>query len=264
MKKQFIMEINEEVENAVDDALACVERGDISKGEEILRELQIQYPRNHMVNYGIGVVNAFKGQYDDAIKYFTRATDIFPYFIEAHFNKAVAYKSKLDIKNMVRSFKEVISIGDPHDDMVQKANSFVAELEQQIIATGNITLEHYFQAQEKFETAFSYMEKKEWQKAIRGFEECLMINKRHPQSYGNLGICYAQLGRKSEALAALDKALEIDPHYEPAIVNRSLIESLDKGEKLEQEGFMSIDYYKDYPLKKKSFIESIYSKLLGR
>jgi lipoprotein NlpI len=72
------------------------------------------------------------------------------------------------------------------------------------------------------------------------------------------------LGRKSEALAALDKALEIDPQYEPAIVNRAVIESLDEGEKLEQEGFMSIDYYKDYPLKKKSFVESIQSKLLGR
>ncbi len=241
-KKQFIVEINEEVENAVHDALAFVERGDISKGEEIVRELQIQYPRNHMVNYGIGVVNALKGQYDDAIKYFTRATDIFPYFIEAHFNKAVAYKNKLDIKNMVSSFKEVISIGDPHDDMVQKANSFVTELEQQIMATNNITLEQFFQAQEKFEATFSNMEKKEWQLAIRGFEECLMINKRHAQSYGNLGICYAQLGRKPEALAALDKALEIDPQYEPAIVNRSLIESLDKGKKLEQEEFMSIDY----------------------
>ena len=145
-KKQFIVEINEEVENAVEDALSFVERGDISKGEEIVRELQIQYPRNHMVNYGIGVVNALKGQYDDAIKYFTRATDIFPYFIEAHFNKAVAYKSKFDIKNMVGSFKEVILIGDPHDDMVQKANSFVTELEQQIMATNNITLEQFFQA----------------------------------------------------------------------------------------------------------------------
>jgi tetratricopeptide (TPR) repeat protein len=263
-KKQFIIEVNEEVENAVDNALAFVERGDISKGQEILKKLQKQYPKNHVVNYGIGVVNAFKGQYDDAIKYFTRATDIFPYFIEAHFNKAVAYKNKLDIKNMISSFKEVISIGDPHDDMVQKANSFVVELEQQVMATDNITLEQYFQAQEKFEIAFSNMEKKEWEKAIGGFEECLMINKRHPQSYGNMGICYAQTGRKSEALAALDKALEIDPQYEPAIVNRSLIESLDKGKKLEQEGFMSIDYYKDYPLKKKSFIESIYSKLLGR
>jgi tetratricopeptide (TPR) repeat protein len=249
-KKHFILEINEEVENAVNDALALVERGDIGKGEEILRELQTQYPRNHMVNYGIGAANALKGQYDDAIKYFTRATDIFPYFIEAHFNKAVAYKGNLDIKNAVRSFKEVIAIGNPHDDMVQKANSFVAELEQQIMATNNITLEQYFQAQEKFEIAFSNMEKKEWQKAIRGFEECLMINRRHPQSYGNIGLCYAQLGRKSEALAALDKAIEIDPKYEPAIVNRAVIESLDEGEKLEQEGFMSIDYYKDYSIKK--------------
>lgn len=263
-KKHFILEINEEVENAVNDALALVERGDIGKGEEILRELQTQYPRNHMVNYGIGAANALKGQYDDAIKYFTRATDIFPYFIEAHFNKAVAYKGNLDIKNAVRSFKEVIAIGNPHDDMVQKANSFVAELEQQIMATNNITLEQYFQAQEKFEIAFSHMEKKEWQKAIRGFEECLMINRRHPQSYGNLGICYAQIGRKSEALEALDKALDIDPKYEPAIVNRAVIESLDEGGKLEQEGFMSIDYYKDYSIKKKSFVESIQSKLLGR
>lgn len=263
-KKHFILEINEEVENAVNNALAFVERGGIGKGEEILRELQIHYPRNHMVNYGIGVVNALKGQYDDAIKYFAKATDIFPYFIEAHFNKAVAYKSKFDIKNTVSSFEEVIAIGDPHDDMVQRANRFVAELEHQIMATDNITLEQYFQAQEKFETAFSHMEKKEWEKAIRGFEECLMINKRHPQSYGNLGICYAQLGRKSEALEALDKAIEIDPKYEPAIVNRAVIESLDEGEKLEQDGFMSIDYYKDYPLKKKSFVESIHIKLLGR
>ena len=244
------MEINEEVENAVNDALAIVERGDIGKGEETLRELQRQYPRNHMANYGVGVVNALKGQYDDAIKYFARATDIFPYFIEAHFNKAVAYKSKFDIKNTIRSFREVIAIGDPNDDMVQEANRFVAELEHHITTTDNITMEQYFQSQDKFETAFSHMEKKEWEKAIKGFEECLMLNKRHPQSYGNLGICYSQLGKKSKALEALDKAIEVDPKYEPAIVNRAVIESLDEGEKLEQEGFMTIDYHKDYPLKK--------------
>ena len=58
-----------------------------------------------MVNYGIVVINAFKGQYDGAIKYFIRATDIFPYLLEAHFNKAVAYKNKLDIHNMARSFR---------------------------------------------------------------------------------------------------------------------------------------------------------------
>lgn len=263
-RKDFIVEINEEVEKAVDDALAFVEKGNISKGEDILRELQVQYPRNHMVDYGIGVVNAFKGEYDDAIKWFTRATDIFPYFIEAHFNKAVAYKNKLDIRNAAKSFKEVVSIGDPHHELAQTANSYIGELEQQIMATYNISPEHYFRAHEKFDIAFSHMEKKEWQKAIRGFRECIMINKRHPQSYGNLGLCYAQLGRKEDALAALDKALEIDPKYELAIVNRAMIESLHEGEKLEQERFTSIDYYKDYPAKKKSFIQSIHDKLHGR
>ena len=263
-KKDFIVEINEEVEKAVDDALAFIERGNTIKGEDILRGLQVKYPRNHMVNYGIGVVNAFKGQYDDAIKWFTRATDIFPYFIEAHFNKAVAYKNKLDVRNAAESFKEVIAIGNPHDEMVQTANSFIGELERQIMTTYNITLEHYFRAHEKFDLAFSCMEKKEWQKAIRGFRECIMINKRHPQSYGNLGLCYAQLGRKEDALAAIDKALEIDPKYEPAIVNRAMIESLHEGEKLEGERFTSVDYYKDYPLKKKSFIQSIHDKFLKR
>ena len=173
---------------------------------------------------------------------------------------------QFDITNAVKSFKGVIAVGDPDDDMFQTADSFVAGLEQQIMATQNITLEEYFHAQEKFETAFSYMEKKEWQKAIRGFRECIMINKRHPQSYGNLGLCYAQLGRKADALAALDKALEIDPKYEPAMVNRAMIESLHEGEKLQQERFapISVDYYKDYPAKKKSFIQSMYDNLLGR
>jgi len=48
-KKEFIVEINEDVEKAVDDALAFVERGKIGKGEDILSKLQLQYPRNHMV-----------------------------------------------------------------------------------------------------------------------------------------------------------------------------------------------------------------------
>ena len=33
----------------------------------------------------------------------------------------------------------------------------------------------------------------------------------------------AQLGRKADALAAVDKALEIDPKYEPAIKKKSYI-----------------------------------------
>lgn len=263
-KKDFIVEINEEVENAVDDALVLAEQGDISKSEILLKALQTQYPINHLVNFGIGVIKSYQGKYDEAIKYYTKATDIFPIFIEAHFNKAVAFKSIFDIRNMVESFNEVLAIGDPLDDLVQEAKSILVDFERHLMDTDNITLEQFLHAQDIFDTAFSYMQKKEWQKAIRKFEECLKISKQHTQSYGNIGICHAQLGRRQEAIEALDKALEIDPEYEPAIYNKVLIESLAEGEKLKMEKITSINYYENFALKKKSYIKSIFSKLPGK
>ena len=263
-KKHFIVEINEEVEKAVDDALALVEGGNIRKGECILEELNIRHPKNHMVNYGIGVVNALKREYDQAIECFTRATDAFPYFIEAHFNKAVAYKNKLDIKNAIKSFKEVIEIGDPQADIVRQATEFVSGLERQIMETHGIRLDQYLEAHDEFEKAFSCMEKGAWQQAITTFQKCIKLNKKHPQSYGNLGLCYAQLGQKADAIAAFDKALEIDSNYEPAMINKAVVESLQDGEKLDQESFEPIDYYRDYPLKKRSIVRSILNEVLGK
>lgn len=260
--KHFIAEINEEVENTVDRALALVEKGAIEKGEAIILKLKKDHPRNHTIYFGLGVVSAFKKQHDEAIKHFDRAIDIFPYFIEAHFNKGVAYKEKLDITNTIESFKEVVAIGDPGDELVQQAKKFIDDMEQHIVKTIGIGLEIYLECEKKFNEAFSYMEKQEWEKAIEGFKTCLAKNKKHPQTYGNIGLCYAYLGQKEQALAAFDKALKIDPDYEPALLNRMAIESLKEGEGLERANLQFIEYYKDYPLKKRSLIQSMKKSLI--
>ncbi len=253
-QKPFIIEINEEVEDAVDNALIFVEKGRIGKGRVILEELIRQHPENHMVNYGLGVVYAFEEQFDEAIKFFSKATDIFPYFVEAHFNKAMAYKSKLDLKNAIKSFQEVVEVGDAQDELVQQAKNLIRNIEELVLKANKISLEKYFEAQEKFERAYSDMEDGKWEKAMAGFRECLAINDRHPQSYGNIGLCLAQLGRKADALTALDTALEIDPEYAPAIVNRTVINTLEEGKKLPQEKFVSLEYYKDLHSAKRSLI----------
>ncbi|MFC1863639.1 tetratricopeptide repeat protein [Thermodesulfobacteriota bacterium] len=108
------------------------------------------------------------------------------------------------------------------------------------------------------------MEKIAWQQAIAGFQKCIKLNKKHPQSFGNLGLCYAQLGQKTDAIAAFDRALEIDPNYEPAMVNKAVVESLPEGEKINQESFESIEYYNDYPFKKRSFIQSFLNEIRGK
>lgn len=263
--KHFIIKIDEKVETAVDQALALVEKGSIKKGRAIITNLRKDNPGNHMVHYGMGVVHAFSGENDQAIECFDKAIDIFPYFTEAHFNKGVACQKKMDIGNTIKAFREVVATGDPKDGMVKDARDSISKVEKNVLETSGIDLETYLGCQKKFDKAFSHMKNRKWQKAIDGFKACLIKNKKHPQSYGNMGLCYAQLGQKAEALAAFDKALELDPNYEPAKFNRMAVESLEEGEKLKVSDEMdSIEYYKDFTLKKRSFMWHILKKLVGK
>lgn len=67
----------------------------------------------------------------------------------------------------------------------------------------------------------------------------------HCQSHGNIGLCHMFLGETTEALAALDRALEIDPNYEPAFQNRELLLSLPAGETISGKKAAIVDYYRD-------------------
>jgi tetratricopeptide (TPR) repeat protein len=135
---------------------------------------------------------------------------------------------------------------------VRHARKILTGFAKSVREISGLTVEGFLQTMEKFNKAFAAMENMEWKKAINGFQEVLAVHPKHTQSYGNLGICYANLGRKKEALAALDKALRLDPNYGPALMNREIIRSLAEGETLTSAKFASVDYYKDITLKERS------------
>jgi hypothetical protein len=54
-QKKFIVELKEEVDNAVDRAMAALERKKFSEAEKILNLLMQTDPEHHMVLYGMGV-----------------------------------------------------------------------------------------------------------------------------------------------------------------------------------------------------------------
>jgi hypothetical protein len=57
-------------------------------------------------------------------------------------------------------------------------------------------------------------------------------------------LCLAALGYKSQSLAELDRALAIDPQYEPASTNRVLVEQMKEGIPLHAAGFERIEFGK--------------------
>jgi len=254
------MRVYPEVDEAVDQALTMVERGEVSAGKAIITDLFNKHPDIHTVQFAMGVVCATKGQYDESIVYFDKAIEIFPYFVEAWFNKGTSYQKKLDPAKAIRAFQKVVELGDVAHSFVRQAKDFVNDMENHVRKEIGISLNVYLKSTDKFDEAFTAMHNGEWEKAIAGFKGVLAMNTNSPQTYGNMGICYGQLGRKQEALAAFDKALELDPIYEPAMLNRAMVDSLEEGEKPESTKMASVEYYKEYRIQKESLVDRFFGR----
>ena len=242
----FTAIIDPEVDEAVDKALEFVENGNLAKGEELLTELLEKHPDLHMVQYGMGTVQAMKGNHEESIIYFDKAIEIFPYFVEAWFNRGTSYQKMLDVGNTIRSYQKVVEFGDPKEQFVASALELLHSQEAITASeTDGLSLEQYLESMDVFDKAFLNMKDKKYTKAILGFEKVLGQNPNHPQSHGNIGLCYAYLGKKDEALAAYERALELDPGYAPAKQNMLALLSLQDGERLQDQPTETVEFYKD-------------------
>lgn len=241
--KHFMIELNPEIDRAVDDALVLLEAGRREKAAAALHALHRDHPANHMVLYGLGTLEAIGGDPERAIHWLEKATDAYPYFTEAHYNKAVTFKKRMDIPNAARAFQKVVEVGDSKvfSAEISEAKSFLANMEETIRKYHGISLKTFLDAAEDFDRGFTLMEEGEWSAAINSFRKSLQKNPSNPSTHGNAGLCLARLGHKAEALAALDQALEIDSSYMPARNNRKLVAKMQEGQPLFLDQFKSAE-----------------------
>ncbi len=223
------MEINPEVQDAVNNALELLQKGLTQKAMTLLTALLDEHPRNYDVAFGIGVMHAFQGKYEKSIVWFDKAIAIYPYSVGSHYNKAVSCQKLMDIPNCIRSYQKVVAIGDPEDNEVAQARSFIASIAAGIWKAERLTLDVFLESSDLFNQAFEYMERGEWQVALDIFRASAALNHRNAPCQGNMGLCLAYMGRKAEALAEIDCALEIDPDYQPARSNREVVEKSEEG-----------------------------------
>ncbi len=243
--RHFIAEFDQKVEDAVDSAMELAERGKTDAAWVTLTRLLNEHPRNHSVCYGMGTLHAIKGEYKEAIKWFDKAISIFPYFIEAYFNMAVAYQKQFDVGNAIRAYRKVVELGDPNDIPARDARSFLDDVAITIRRSEGIDLDSYIESQFEFDHAFKLMEQEDWSGALAGFRASAAKNDRNAPIHGNMGLCLAKLGCKAQALIELDRAIEIDPQYEPAMTNRIVVECMEEGIPMNVAGFKRIEFGKE-------------------
>ena len=247
-EKEFITLLDPDLDDECDDALALIESGNLAQGEARMQALFTRHPDDHLVQYGMGVCCIQRENFGEAAEYFRRAVEIFPYFVEAHFNLGMVCLKLVDIPGMVAAFREVARVGGDNE-LVAETRGQIDNLEHYVCEHNGISLDAFLKNKETFDTALqkhagAYADARDL------FNRVLAVEPANMQSWGNLGLAHAGLGEKVRALECLNKALAIDPGYEVAIVNKALVERLDEGERLEG-NIESIDYTREYRAKKK-------------
>lgn len=226
-----VISVYSEMQDACDDALAQIETGDLLSAEMEAERLYNLYPDDHMVNFLQGVCHIQRECYQEAISFFEEAIQINPWFCEAYFNLAGLYQQEIKLPQTIACFRKIIEIEGEYGDLGKLAKEKLDWLEKMFQETSGQTLEGYLQTSTLFDEAFACLRSKDYQKAISLFQQVLALSPNHVQSYGNIALAHSALGEQKMALQYLDKALLLDPTYEPAQQNRKNIIRLKEGEK---------------------------------
>ena len=243
--KKFVTELLPDVEEQCEKALALLDQGKIAEGQKILERLREDHPDYHVVLYGMGVCYGLQQQADLAIECFHRAIDRFPPFTQAYFNLGTSYCQALDIPGAARAFEAVIELDGRDGSCGRLAAKRLEDFETTIQTNNGISLATYLRNHEVFDRAFAALKKGEYTKAIKLFERVLSVDSKSVQSHGNLGLAYAGAGDKQKAIEYLDKAITLDSEYEPAIMNRRLVEKKMQDGQSYMPGIHEVQYYRD-------------------
>ncbi len=258
--KSFITEVIDDLDDRCDEALALIQKGDIARGQALIEDLQREHPNYHSVLYAMGVCHGVKGELDEAISFLERAVEIYPPFAHAYYNLGLTYCQKFDLENAVKAYEAAIAADGSDGEIRRKARKQLDDLEAVVKASG-ITLSTYIRNRRIFDRGFLALQEGRFQAAIDLFAQVLATEEDHVQSYGNMGLAYAILGNRQKALECLDKAIERDPGYEPAIVNRQVIASLKDGEALADFNHRKLSYYSEFKLRGRSYVQHLVDEL---
>jgi tetratricopeptide (TPR) repeat protein len=245
-EEHFITELRPDLDEAVDRALQRLDRGEGNQVEPEIAQLLERFPDYHMTNYAMGIYHAtVEKDWPAAIHFLEKAVAIFPLFPEAHFNLGMVSRQACDILKSVEAFRAAERYSRD-DEIAGMARKELEWFEKILLEDGVFQSLDAFVANAKlFNRAFQGLCDRRFGEAVELFERVLSENPKHVQSWGNLALACAGLGRRSDALACFDRALELDPDYEPAISNRRVTEKMREGEPFIAEAIRQVEFYAD-------------------
>jgi tetratricopeptide (TPR) repeat protein len=141
-------------------------------------EKALELKLNHKGLYGLGMIHLSKKDYDAAIAYFEKAVERKPDYAAAYRMLGDTYVAKKDVDKAIESYKSAVAIQPNH-----------------------IT---------NYRLGLLYADLKDYPTAIKYYQQALVYDARHAETYLWLGQAYYQTGKVGSALRQVDTLWELN------------------------------------------------------
>ena len=213
---------------------ACQKRGDeVTTSEERQKEdeksiehytLAIKLKPDFVeAYYNRGLAYTGKGEIERAIVDYTRAIDLKPDDAAAYNNRGLAYKDQGEFDNAIEDLDRAINLKP--DDAAAYYNRGLAYYKRGefdvAIADYNKAIDLKPDYAEAYtDRGLAYSDEGEVERAIADYTRTIDLNPNYATAYNNRGVAYAKRNNYDRAIADYTKAIDLDPNNSVVYSNR--------------------------------------------
>lgn len=150
---------------------------------------------SYMAFIALGILEDNEGNYDDAIKYFDKAIEVFSLSDEGNLKYAFALRGYIFIHKLMASQDAIADLN--------KAIELDPEYSTAYLLRGS-----------------TYLLTGNYERALIDFNKVIELDPEYSVAYLNRGIVYKRMGAFESAIEDYDKAIELNPEYHLAYINR--------------------------------------------
>lgn len=165
--------------NLNERALSEYNKGNYREALPLFQQYCDRLQRNPLANFNLATCQHALKDYDTSLKYYQKALQFDPNYIEADFAMGNAYKDKGDLKRALESYQKVLATDSSHIE----ANK---------------------------EVGFYYFNKEEYKKSLKYYDKVIEFDAKDHNAFNQLGFCYFKLYGFTKASEYFQKAADLD------------------------------------------------------
>lgn len=206
-------------------AEAALKEGRIEQAQELFQtSLQIRPNADALI--GLGNVHYYRGEYEPAIEFFSRAIELERDYPEAFNDRANCYRRLNRLPEAIRDYTRAIELNPRYAEAYNNRGNAYADQ-----GLGEPAAEDYSQAlrlkpdyaEAYYNRGNLFAHQGQYDAALSDYQQALHLKPDFVEVYISEGLVWRMKGRRDRALADFSRALELKPDQIQALKNRALL-----------------------------------------